>query len=86
MPRWATPALASLALLGTACPRQAPSPLTPGAEPELRVGLFAGVAQVVLGGDGELFVTDDGSGAPLGAIPAGVTWRIAADSTGGLSA
>jgi len=86
MPRWATPALASLALLGTACPR--PAPLTPslpsGAEPELRVGLFAGVSQVVLGGDGELFVTDDGNGAPLGAVPAGATWQIAADSAGGL--
>src|SRR2546427_5915773 len=81
MRRWATPALASVALLATACPR--PAPLTPGAEPELRVGLFAGVSQVVVGGDGELFVTDDGTGAPLGAIPAGSTWQIVADSAAG---
>ena len=81
MRRWATPALASVALLATACLR--PAPLTPGAEPELRVGLFAGVSQVVVGGDGELFVTDDGTGAPLGAIPAGSTWQIVADSAAG---
>ncbi|OLC06886.1 MAG: hypothetical protein AUH42_04610 [Gemmatimonadetes bacterium 13_1_40CM_70_11] len=86
MPRWATPALASLALIASACPR--PAPLVPagggGAEPELRVGLFSGVGRVALGGDGELFVTDDGSGAPLGAIPAGATWQIVVDSAGGL--
>ncbi len=91
MPRWATPALASLALLTNACPR--PAPLVPeavgggggggGAEPELRVGLFTGVARLALGGDGELFVTDDGTGAPLGAIPAGATWQVVVDSAGG---
>ena len=87
MSRWARPALASLALLATACPR--PAPLVPegegggGAEPELRVGLLIGVARLALGGDGELFVTDDGTGAPLGAIPAGATWQVVADSAGG---
>src|SRR2546426_6170782 len=81
MRRWATPALASVTLLATACPR--PAPLTPGAEPELRVGLFAGVSQVVVGGGGELFVTDDGTGAPLGAVPAGSAWPVGADSAAG---
>ncbi len=84
MPRWAKPALASLALAAVACPRRAPSVIQPAAEPELRVGLFVGVPRVALGGDGELFVTDDATGAPLGAIPAGATWQVAADSAGGL--
>lgn len=70
------------ALLTTACPR--PLPETLGPEPELRVGLMVGTASVRLGGDGELFVTDDGNGTPLGAIHAGSTWTVVADSAGGL--
>src|SRR5207247_1962638 len=41
-----------------------------------------GAATVRLGGDGELFVTDDGSGQPVTAIPAGETWTAVADSAG----
>ncbi len=37
---------------------------------------------MTLGGDGELFVTDDGNGEPLGSIPAGVTWTVVADTPG----
>jgi len=37
---------------------------------------------VTLGGDGELFVTDDGSGDPLGSIPAGSSWTVVADTVG----
>jgi stage II sporulation protein D len=41
-----------------------------------------GVASVVLGGDGsgELFVTDDGDGQPVGSIPAGARWTAVPDS------
>ena len=52
-------------------------------EPELRVGLAVGAASVTLGGDGELFVTDDGNGEPVGSVPAGASWTIVPD-TGGL--
>src|SRR2546429_4840152 len=63
----------ALALAG-ACARPHPSPLTPGAEPELRVGLIAGAPSVTLGGDGELLVTDDSNGEPIGPAPAGPAW------------
>jgi stage II sporulation protein D len=53
-----------------------------GPEPELRVGIATGTSGVRLGGDGELFVTDDGNGAPVGAIPAGRTWSVVPDSGG----
>ena len=76
---WLAP-LPLMALL--ACPR--PQPATLGPEPELRVGLATGVASVRLGGDGELFVADDGNGTPVGAIPAGRTWTVVPDSGGGL--
>ncbi len=65
-----------------ACPRPQPEALGP--EPELRVGLATGAASVRLGGDGELFVADDGNGTPVGAIPAGRTWTVVPDSSGGL--
>jgi stage II sporulation protein D len=54
----------------------------PAGEPELRVGLAVGAASVVLGGDGggELFVTDDGNGQPVGSIPAGARWTAVPDS------
>ena len=83
MRRSATRALASAALLVAAgCPRP-PSQLAPAAgEPELRVALAVGVPSVVLGGDGggELFVTDDGNGQPVGSIPAGARWTAVPDS------
>jgi stage II sporulation protein D (peptidoglycan lytic transglycosylase) len=55
-----------------------------GPEPELRVGIATGAAAVRLGGDGELFVTDDGNAQPVGAIPPGATWSVVPDSGGGL--
>ncbi|HET8529925.1 MAG TPA: SpoIID/LytB domain-containing protein, partial [Methylomirabilota bacterium] len=70
-----------MALLA-ACPR--PQPEAIGPEPELRVGIATGAAGVRLGGDGELFVTDDGNGQPVGAIPPGRTWTVVPDSDGGL--
>jgi stage II sporulation protein D len=68
------------ALLG--CPR--PQPTVLGPEPELRVGLGTGLSTVRLGGDGELFVVDDGDGRPVGSIPAGRSWTVVPDSGGGL--
>src|SRR5437879_1473003 len=79
--RWARPGLASLlAAVGTACAR--PQPVTPGTAPELRIGLVAGAPGVTLGGDGELFVSDDSNGEPLGSIPAGTTWTVVVDTPG----
>src|SRR2546430_10886153 len=69
-----------VAAVGTACAR--PQSVTPGTEPELRVGLLAGAPGVTLGGDGELFVSDDSNGEPLGSIPAGTTWTGAVDTPG----
>ncbi len=80
MRRWATRALASAAVLAAgACPQPRAVP-APAGEPELRVGLAVGAARVVLGGDGELFVTDDGDGQPVGSIPAGARWTAVPDS------
>jgi stage II sporulation protein D (peptidoglycan lytic transglycosylase) len=56
--------------------------MAPGAEPELRIGLTAGATSVALGGDGELFVTDDGNGEPIGSIPAATAWTVLPDSSG----
>jgi stage II sporulation protein D len=81
MPRWPTLALASL-LAATACPRPEPGVPAPGGEPELRVGLGTGLDRVTIGGDGELFVTDDQSGSPIGAVPAGVSWTVVPDGRG----
>ena len=83
---WATRVLASAAFLAVAaCPRPAPQPSPAGGEPELRVALAVGVPSVVLGGDGggELFVTDDGNGQPVGSIPAGARWIALPDSASG---
>src|SRR5690349_23172116 len=44
--------------------------------------LVAGASSVTLGGDGELFVTDDTNGQPIGSIPAGVTWTVVPDTVG----
>lgn len=72
--------LSLLAALAAACHR--PPAALPTAEPEVRVGLATGAASVKLGGDGELFVTDDGTAQPVTAIPAGQTWTVVPDSGG----
>src|SRR3989442_15414082 len=69
-----------LLLAAAACAR--PQPLAPGAEPELRVGIVAGVGSLALGGDGELFLTDDATGRPIGSIPPRARWAALADSAG----
>ncbi|HYK82530.1 MAG TPA: SpoIID/LytB domain-containing protein [Gemmatimonadales bacterium] len=46
------------------------------------MGIAVGAPSVTLGGDGELFVTDDGTGQPLGSIPPTVTWTVVADTPG----
>jgi stage II sporulation protein D len=42
----------------------------------------AGAPSITLGGDGELFVTDDSNGEPIGSIPAGTTWTVVIDTAG----
>jgi stage II sporulation protein D len=80
MRRWTTRALANLAILSAAaCPRP-PSGSVPSGEPELRVALAVDAATASLGGDGEMFVTDDGNGQPVGSIPAGARWTALRDS------
>lgn len=80
MRRWAKLGPVSLGLLA-ACPR--PQPVAPsGAEPELRIGLAVNLRETTLGGDGELFVTNDANGQLVGRIPAGVTWRVIPDANG----
>ena len=81
----ATRALVStiLALGMLGCPHPGAAPPTPtGGEPEFRIALAVGVQSVVLGGpeSGELFVTDDGNGQPVGSIPAGARWIAIPDS------
>jgi stage II sporulation protein D len=44
-----------------------------------------GLSSVRLGGDGELFVTDDGNGQPVGAIAPGSVWTITVDSGAGFT-
>lgn len=72
----------AIVVLLVGCPK--PQPPALGPEPELRVGLSVGVASIRLGGDGELFVTDDGNGAPIGAVRPGTVWTVVPDSGGGL--
>ena len=43
---------------------------------------MAGASSVTLGGDGELFVTDDADGEPIGSIPAGTAWTVVPDTPG----
>ena len=85
MQPWATRSLASL-LVFAACTGGRggglPSAVTPGTEPEVRIGLVAGASSVALGGDGELFITDDTNGEPVGSIPSGVTWTVVPDTQG----
>lgn len=82
MRRWTKPALASLLAGVAACHRPSGAPTPTGGEPELRVGIVVGAPRVLLGGEGggELFITDDGNGQPVGSIPAGATWTVVADS------
>ena len=83
MRRWRKPARASLALLlawgAAGCPRPR-QPVLAGPEPELRIGLATAQREVTIGGDGELFLTDDTNGQPIGTIPAGTTWTVVADT------
>jgi len=76
--------LASLLILaGASCGRPQPvTPHPPLTEPEVRIGISAGQQRITLGGDGELLVTDDASGEPIGAIPAGATWTVVVDTPG----
>ncbi len=82
MRRWAKQLPLSLALL-LGCRGGAPARLapTPGAEPELRIGLAVGIPYASLGGaeSGELFVSE-ASGVAVGSIPAGVRWVVRPDS------
>lgn len=79
--RWARHGLASvLAVVAAGCPH--PQAVTPGIEPELRVGIAVGAPSLTLGGDGELFLTDDANGEPIGSILPGVTWTVVADTPG----
>jgi stage II sporulation protein D len=86
---WATRALVSAAVAAAAgCPRPrggAGGGPAPNAEPELRIGVAVGAGNASLGGPGggELFVTDETSGAPVGSIPAGVRWTVFPDSADG---
>ena len=53
----------------------------------MRIGLSVGAANASLGGPGggggELIVTEEASGVPVGSIPAGVRWTIIPDSADG---
>lgn len=70
-------------LAGASCGRPQPvTPRPPLTEPELRIGIAMGKQRVTLGGDGELRVTDDATGEPIGAIPAGATWSVVVDTPG----
>jgi stage II sporulation protein D len=64
----------ALAALAAGCAR--PSLPAVGTEPELRIGVAENRPSVALGGDGELILTDDGTGQPVGSIPAGVRWSV----------
>ncbi len=82
MRHWPTLAAVSGVLALAACGRGAPTLPAAGAEPELRIGLADGAANVALGGDGELFVTDDGNGQPIASIPAGERWSAVPEGPG----
>ena len=77
---WRLIALVSAGVL-SACPKPAPAPpLT--AEPEMRIGLAVGRDSVALGGDGELLLSDEERGAPVGTIPGGGRWWVVPDTGG----
>ena len=86
MQRWAKLASASIACgAALGCPAPAPSggPSPTGGEPELRIGIAVGGASASIGGpeSGELFVSETGTGVPVGSVPAGVRWVVVSDST-----
>jgi len=68
---WLASALAAVA---AGCAR--PSLPAVGTEPELRIGVAENRPSVALGGDGELILTDDATGQPVGSIPPGVRWSV----------
>src|SRR5688572_24832554 len=68
MPRWPTLALASVVAATAACPRGAIEPPLAAVEPEVRAGLGIHLQRVSIGGDGELFLTDDRTGTALGVV------------------
>ena len=83
MRRWLKHAATSAGVLAAACHGGgAHVPTTPGAEPELRIGLAAGAPYASIGGPdgGELFVSEAGSGLPVGSVPAGARWVVRPDS------
>lgn len=86
MRRWPKHAAASAALLaGLGCPgggSRGPATPQPTAEPELRIGIAVGVPNGSLGGagGGELLLTEEASGLPLGSIPADARWTVVPDS------
>jgi len=63
------------AAVAAGCARPSSVPAL-GTEPELRIGVAENRPSVALGGDGELILTDDGAGQPIGSIPAGVRWSV----------
>lgn len=75
--RWLGSALAALA---AGCAR--PALPAVGTEPELRIGVAENRPSVALGGDGELILTNDATGQPIGSIPAGVRWSVVAEPGG----
>lgn len=83
MRRWAKRAAASVALAALGCPGPPSAPRAPvGSEPELRIAIASGGPNASIGGaeSGELFVSDAGTGLPVGAVPAATRWVIVPDS------
>jgi stage II sporulation protein D (peptidoglycan lytic transglycosylase) len=85
MRRWAKRAApaASVALAALGCPGPPPAPRAPaGGEPELRIAIATGGTTASIGGpeSGELFVSDAGTGLPVGSVAAGTRWVIVPDS------
>lgn len=70
----------ALAAASAACARPRLPAL--GTEPEIRIGLASEQASAALGGDGELFLTNDATGAALGSIPVGTVWTVLPDPGG----
>jgi len=87
MRRWLKHAACSAGVLAAACHGGGPAgparvATIPGAEPELRIGLAVGAPYASIGGPdgGELFVSEAGSGVPVGSVPAGARWVVRPDS------
>lgn len=82
MRRWAKRFAVSVAALGLGCRAPARVAPAPAAEPELRVAIATGGALASIGGpeSGELFVSDAGTGLPVGSVPAGARWVVRPDS------